>query len=82
MKISASNCLTSLKEKQVAGTLRIVALSICLLDIVGGSANAYLDPGMGSQALQVGIAGILGLVFTFRSSISRLVTTFRRKDRS
>jgi phospholipase/lecithinase/hemolysin len=82
MKTSASNSLTFLKEKLVSRTFRTVALSICLLDIVGGSANAYLDPGMGSQALQVGIAGILGLVFTFRSSISRLVTTFRRKDRS
>lgn len=60
--------------------LRYLVIAVCLLDITGHTAFAYLDPGIGSQALQVGLAGLLGLMFTLRSSIQRLFSSlFRRK---
>ena len=59
--------------------VRYLLIAVCLLDLFGRPANAYLDPGVGSQALQIGMAGLLGLAFTLRSSIARLLDAFRRK---
>ncbi len=59
--------------------LRSIVIALCLLDVAGSSAHAYLDPGVGSQALQIGLAGFLGLMFTLRGSFLRLVSLFRRK---
>jgi hypothetical protein len=59
--------------------LRNLVIAVCLLDIIGHSAHAYLDPGIGSQAMQVGLAGLLGLAFTLRGSLTRLFSTLRRR---
>jgi hypothetical protein len=82
MKSAASIGLIFLKENHVSGLIRIAILTLCAVDLFAGASHAYLDPGVGSQALQVGLAGLLGLVFTFRTSFARLVTSLRRKDRS
>lgn len=63
----------------VTTVLRHFAIAICLLDLSGRSASAYLDPGVGSQALQVGFAGLLGLAFTLRGRIQNLFSSLRRK---
>lgn len=64
---------------QTSTLLRSAVLAFCLLDIMAGSAHAYLDPGTGSQALQIGIAGFLGLAFTLRGMFSRLFLSLRGK---
>jgi hypothetical protein len=40
---------------------------------------AYVDPGSGSLLLQAILASILGTVFFFRRSVSRVIGFFRRK---
>jgi len=39
---------------------------------------AYVDPGSGSLLLQAILAGILGVAFFFRQSVSRVLRFFRR----
>ena len=56
-----------------------LVLAACLLDIAANAAFAYLDPGVGSQALQVGLAGLLGLAFTLRGRIQSIFSSLRRK---
>jgi amino acid permease len=38
---------------------------------------AYIDPGAGSMAYQVLLAGVMALSFTFRRSLSRLAAAIR-----
>lgn len=40
---------------------------------------AYIDPGMGSLAIQAVIAGIVAIPFFFRSTLSRAIARFRRR---
>ncbi|MEW6718688.1 MAG: hypothetical protein AB1345_14460 [Chloroflexota bacterium] len=41
--------------------------------------EAYLDPGSGSFILQLILAGLLGSLFVFRSSWSKIKTFFKEK---
>lgn len=50
-----------------------------VLDLTARPAHAYLDPGVGSYAVQVAIAGMAGMLFALRGFWSRLVMRFRRK---
>jgi len=42
------------------------------------TAHAYLDPGTGSMALQVIVAGVLGALFTFKSYVRAIVSSVGR----
>ena len=42
-------------------------------------ASAYLDPGTGSMALQLLIAGLLGAIFTIKTWWRSIVAFFSKK---
>jgi hypothetical protein len=52
---------------------------VSVLDLTARPAHAYLDPGVGSYAVQVAIAGMAGAMFALRGFWARLITRFRRK---
>ncbi len=56
-------------------TLVVVA---CLLLMTVRPAHAYLDPGTGSYALQIGLAGLFGALFALKSFWRRLAQTVRQ----
>jgi len=53
-------------------TLTIFALLVAVLDLSARPAHAYLDPGVGSYAVQVAIAGMAGALFALRSFWGKL----------
>jgi hypothetical protein len=58
--VVAVNCLEAV--------IAIVAISV----LTAQPAHAYLDPGTGSYAIQVGIAGVLGAMFSLKMVWRRL----------
>jgi len=57
-------------------------LVLALLALGGAEAPvfAYVDPGSGPLLWQALIAGIVGALFYFRSSLARLFSRTRRQD--
>jgi hypothetical protein len=58
-----------------------ILIALILLDAIARPAHAYLDPGIGSHAMQVGMASLLGALYLLRGAISRMVNAlpFRRR---
>jgi hypothetical protein len=54
-----------------------IPLAVASVLCVPGDAHAYLDPGTGSMVLQAIIAGVLGLVFTFKSYLRAILSRLR-----
>lgn len=61
--------------------LTLTLLVVLALDLCAPRAHAYLDPGVGSQVLQMTLAGALGLVFALKSSVQRAVSVIRSRQR-
>lgn len=59
-------------------TAALFAAMFLLVSHLQGSVQAYLDPGTGSIALQLLIAGIVGALATVRLYWDRLRTFVRR----
>jgi hypothetical protein len=57
---------------------RIWLATILLIACTTG-ANAYIDPGSGSFALQFLIAGLLGLVYTVRARFGMLRSAIAKR---
>jgi len=57
-----------LASRSVEYTVAILTVSL----LATHPAHAYLDPGSGSYALQVGIAGLLGALFSLKMFWRRL----------
>lgn len=55
-----------------------LALTVCLLLMTVRPAHAYLDPGTGSYAIQIGLAGLFGALFSLKSFWRRLAQTVRQ----
>ena len=53
----------------------IVPLSLSPLSF----AHAYIDPGMGSYAIQIAIGAIFGATYTFKSFYGRLISRFKTR---
>lgn len=54
-------------------------LALAVLDFTARPAHAYLDPGVGSYAIQIALAGLAGSLYALRGLWTRLITLFRRK---
>ncbi len=65
-------------KKYVSLLLEGAALVTGLLLADSRPAHAYLDPGTGSYALQVTIAGVFGAFFSLKLFWSRITETIRR----
>jgi hypothetical protein len=71
-----------LKLRKIArGIFRGVGILLCAILITEGPAHAYLDPGAGSFATQMLIAGAAGALFSFRSLISRVFRSKRSNSK-
>jgi hypothetical protein len=60
-----------------------VALFVAMFLLVShsqGSAQAYLDPNTGSMAIQLLLAGVVGVLSTFRLYRDRLKSFFTRRQ--
>ena len=51
-----------LASRAVESVVAVLVVSL----LTAHPAHAYLDPGSGSYALQVGIAGVLGAIFSLK----------------
>jgi len=58
--------------------LNVLVLAACLLLLTVRPAHAYLDPGTGSYALQIGLAGLFGALFALKSFWRRLAQGVRQ----
>jgi hypothetical protein len=62
------------------GAAATAAVVFCLVE--AKPAWAYLDPGMGSYLFQMAVAGVLGVIFTFRTKVSQLLAGLKQRLRS
>lgn len=58
--------------KKVQTFVCVSLLSLGTLAALPASAHAYLDPGSGSYALQVALAGVVGAAFGMKLLLHRL----------
>ena len=65
-------------EKKLALLVDGLVLIACLLLMTARPAHAYLDPGTGSYALQVSVAGILGALFSLKMFWRGLASAIRQ----
>ena len=54
----------------------IILAVVALLIATSGPAHAYIDPGSGSYALQMAMAGILGAAYGTKLFWQRIKTSF------
>jgi len=59
----------------------LVLSSLLLLNVFNLKAYAYLDPGVGSMALQILLTVIAGCLIFFRSSVKKLFAFFKSKKK-
>ena len=57
-----------------------LGLTLALVVSLERSAHAYLDPGTGSQALQMGLAGFFGALFTLKMFWQRVLQLINTKQ--
>lgn len=62
-------------KKVLAFTLML----ILALDFGARPAYAYLDPGAGSQLLQMTLAGVLGGLFALKTLVARVLQVLRAR---
>ena len=65
-------------KKNVLVLIDSVILVACLLLAASRPAHAYLDPGAGSYALQVGVAGLFGALFSLKLFWGRITGSIRQ----
>jgi hydrogenase-4 membrane subunit HyfE len=58
-------------------TLKITILALVVWEMTARPAHAYLDPGVGSHAVQMALAGLFGALFAFKSAIQALLLRLR-----
>ncbi|WP_309721368.1 hypothetical protein [Armatimonas sp.] len=58
-------------------SLRLAILALVVWDLTARPAHAYLDPGIGSHAFQVALAGLFGGIFALKAMIQGLVFRLR-----
>lgn len=63
-------------------TAALFVAMFLLVSHLQGSAHAYLDPGTGSMALQLLIAGVVGALATIRLYWDRLKAVVTRRHTS
>jgi hypothetical protein len=59
----------------------VVLLLIVALDVTATPSYAYLDPGAGSQFLQMTLAGGLGLLFVIKTLFAKFLQAVRLRRR-
>ncbi|MBB6048797.1 hypothetical protein [Armatimonas rosea] len=57
----------------------ITLVLVAALDATARPSHAYLDPGAGSQLLQMTLAGALGLVFALKTMFQRVLQSARAR---
>lgn len=63
-------------------TVFVTLVVIAALDATARPSHAYLDPGAGSQLLQMTLAGALGLLFALKTMFQRVIQAARaRRDK-
>lgn len=67
-------------ETQMAGTVRYGVLMLLAILLAEAPAEAYLDPGAGSMALQVVLGGVAGLAVIVKLFWHRVTLPFRKRD--
>lgn len=60
-------------------SLRLAILCLMISLALPEEAHAYLDPGTGSQLLQLLLAGLFGAIFTLKIYWQKLLGFFRSK---
>jgi hypothetical protein len=60
-------------------TVAFFVAMFLLVSHISGSVHAYLDPNTGSMALQLLIAGVVGVLATLRLYWDRMRTFFLRR---
>ncbi|WP_309706675.1 hypothetical protein [Armatimonas sp.] len=58
--------------------LKTTLLLIVLFDVTAIKAHAYIDPGAGSYAFQVALAGVAGLLVSSKLIIQKIRFLFSR----
>ena len=58
-------------------SLRLAILALVAWDLTARPAHAYLDPGIGSHAFQVALAGLFGGLFALKALAQGLVLRLR-----
>jgi hypothetical protein len=56
---------------------RIAILALVAWDLTARPAHAYLDPGIGSHAFQVALAGLFGGLFALKALAQGLLLRLR-----
>jgi hypothetical protein len=56
---------------------RIAILALVAWDLTARPAHAYLDPGIGSHAFQVALAGLFGGLFALKALVQGLLLRLR-----
>jgi hypothetical protein len=59
--------------------LFLALVAIAALDVTALPSRAYLDPGAGSQLLQMTLAGALGMLFALKSLFQRVLQVARAR---
>ena len=57
----------------------ITLVLVAALDVTAQPSYAYLDPGAGSQLLQMTLAGVLGLVFALKTMFQRVLQSAKAR---
>ena len=57
----------------------ITLVLVAALDVTAQPSYAYLDPGVGSQLLQMTLAGVLGLVFALKTMFQRVLQSAKAR---
>lgn len=50
---------------------------VAALDLSARASYAYLDPGAGSQLIQMTLAGALGLIFALKTTLQKFIQVAR-----
>lgn len=61
-------------------TVALFVAMFLLMSHISGSVQAYLDPNTGSMALQLLLAGVVGVLATLRLYWDRMRTFFVRRQ--
>lgn len=71
------------RQKMFGMVGRLLLLTIVALDVTASRAHAYIDPGAGSYAVQVAIAGLAGILVSGKLIFTKIRLFFAKLgDRS
>jgi uncharacterized membrane protein len=72
-----------IKQNTFSVVGRMFLLTVIALDVTASQAHAYIDPGAGSYAIQVAIAGLAGILVSGKLIITKIRLFFAKMgDRS